>query len=158
MEQIKIWFFGLEENEQKITIAFACGILLLMIYLLLIEPINESSVKLQAKVASLQKDVDWMKGNVSTVLANKGAGRSNAGSSPLSTIVNNSTKKYDLPVSRRDSKSPNEMQVWFDNVSFDVFLTWTAELNSRHGVTVTSVNVRSRDNDGITSINVKLLK
>jgi type II secretory pathway component PulM len=81
-----------------------------------------------------------------------------SGSLPLTSIINSTTKKFNLAVSRRDSKSPNEMQVWFDNVSFDSFLRWVAEVESKHNVSVASVNIRSRENDGITSINVKLLK
>ena len=76
----------------------------------------------------------------------------------MTSIINNTTRKFNLAVSRRDSKSPNEMQVWFDNVSFDDFLRWVEEVESKHGVSVATVNVRSRENNGITSINVKLLK
>ncbi len=157
MEQIKDWFTSLDEKDQKITIVAAIAISIFMIYFVLIEPINSSASSLKTEVAAKQKTIDWMKKQIPLILANKGGGVSKS-SLPLSTVVNNSTRKYNLPVSRRDSKSPNEMQIWFDNVSFDSFLSWTAEVQSKYGVTITSVNVRSRDQDGITSINVKLLK
>lgn len=157
MEQIKAWFSSLDEKDQKITIGAGITISIFMIYFILIEPVNSSASSLRTEVAAKQKTIDWMKKQIPLILANKGGGQSKS-SLPLSTLVNNSTRKYSLPVSRRDSKSPNEMQVWFDNVSFDSFLSWTDEIKAKYGVTITSVNVRSRDQDGITSINIKLLK
>lgn len=158
MEQIKAWFESLDDKDQKITIVAGIAISIFMLYFILIEPINESAGKLTREVAAKQKTVDWMKKQIPIILSNKDGGTTARSSLPLSNLVNNTTRKYSLPVSRRDSKSPNEMQIWFDNVSFDSFLSWTAEIKSKYGVTITSVNVRSRDQDGITSINVKLLK
>ncbi len=158
MEQIKAWFTSLDEKDQKVTIVAAIAFFIFLIYFILIEPVNDSANKLKTEVAAKQKTIDWMKKQIPVILSNKGGAGGGKSSLPLSTLVNNSTKKYSLPVSRRDSKSPNEMQVWFDNVSFDSFLSWAAEVKSEYGVTITSVNVRSRDQDGITSINVKLLK
>jgi len=158
MEQIKAWFGSLDEKDQKIAIVAGAAIVAFLLYFILIEPINDSASKLNREVAAKQKTIDWMKKQIPIILSNKAGGTGEKNSLPLSTLVNNTTRKYSLPVSRRDSKSPNEMQIWFDNVSFDSFLSWVAEVKSKHGVTISSVNVRSRDRDGITSINVKLLK
>lgn len=158
MQQIKEWFSSLDERDQKITLTGTVIFVVLIGYLLIISPINESVDLLKKDVAAKQKTINWMKEKVAILRANKGVSGQSSNSSPLSSIVNNTTKKYNLPVSRRDSKSPNEMQVWFDNVSFDSFLSWVSEIQKRHGVTIASVNVRSRDEAGITSINVKLLK
>ena len=158
MEQIKNWYAGLDQGEQKITLALALLILLMLLYLLIIEPINSSVEQLRREVVATEKTIARIKQQVPIVLASKTAGGGTVSKLPLTSVVNNTTSKYNLPVSRRDSKSPNEMQVWFDNVSFDSFLQWVAEINKLHGVTVTSVNVRGQDRNGITSINVKLLK
>jgi general secretion pathway protein M len=158
MDQLKAWFNGLDEREQKITLAFSVLLAIFLLYVMLIGPINDSAASWNKKVISAQKDVNWMKKQVSLIRASKGGASISSSGMPLTSIVNTTTRKYDLPVSRRDSKSPQEMQVWFDNISFDSFLSWAAELKSKHGVTLSSVNVRSRDDDGITSINVKLIK
>lgn len=158
MEQIQEWFSALDEKDQKVTVGLAIVVSLGLLYLILLSPVNDSVSKLESEVAAKQKTVNWMKDNVSIILASKGSARNPGSNLALTAVVNNTTSKYKLPVSRRDSKSPNEMQVWFDNVAFDTFLEWVAEIEQRHGVTVTSVNVRSQNRDGITSVNVKLLK
>jgi general secretion pathway protein M len=158
MEQLKNWYSGLDQNEQKITLIAALIVLTMLVYLLILEPVNSAVEQMQREVAATQQTIARIKQQVPMVLASKGTGGASPSSLPLTSVVNTTTSKYNLPVSRRDSKSPNEMQVWFDNVSFDSFIRWVAEINQKHGVTVTAVNVRSQDRNGITSINVKLLK
>ena len=139
MEQLKEWFESLDDRDQKITIVAGIAISIFMLYFILIEPVNESASKLTREVAAKQKTVNWMKKQIPIILSNKGDAGGNKSSVPLSTLVNNTTRKYALPVSRRDSKSPNEIQIWFDNVSFDSFLNWAAEVKSKYGVTLSSV-------------------
>ncbi|MCF6193208.1 MAG: type II secretion system protein M [Kangiellaceae bacterium] len=158
MEPIKEWFSSLDEKDQKITIAAGIGLVIFVVYFLLLEPLNESVDDLEKRVASQQKTVNWMKQQIPIIRGTTGVGNGNQSQLPLASVVNNTTNIYSLPVSRRDSKSPNEMQIWFDNVSFNSFLQWSSEISTKHGVTIVSVNIRSRDRNGIASINVKLLK
>ena len=158
MDAIKNWFSELSEQDQKITLLAAAVVSLILIFLLIINPLNESVNKLEVEVASKIKSDQWMSEQVSKVKSSGSSGNMTGTTLPLTSIINTTTKKFDLPVSRRDSKSPNEMQVWFDNVNFDSFLRWVAEVESKYGVSVATVNVRSRERNGITSINVKLLK
>ncbi|PHS18788.1 MAG: hypothetical protein COA86_06325 [Kangiella sp.] len=158
MDPIKNWFNELSEQDQKITVAAGAVVSVILVYLLIVNPLNESVNKLEIEVASKIKSDQWMSQQVSIIKSTGATSSVVAGSLPLTSIINNTTRKFNLAVSRRDSKSPNEMQVWFDNVSFDDFLRWVAEVESKHGVSVATVNVRSRENNGITSINVKLLK
>ncbi|MFT6732631.1 MAG: general secretion pathway protein M [Polaribacter sp.] len=158
MDSIKNWFNELSEQDQKITLIAGALVSIILVYLLIISPLNEGVNKLEIEVASRIKSDLWMSQQVSIIKSNSSIGSAVGGSLPLTSIINSTTKKFNLAVSRRDSKSPNEMQVWFDNVSFDSFLRWVAEVESKHNVSVASVNIRSRENDGITSINVKLLK
>jgi general secretion pathway protein M len=158
MEQLTNWYSGLDQRDQKITLVAGVFVFLFLLYMLIIEPINSTVDQLQREVAATETTIARIKQQVPIVLASKRSGGGNISGLPLTSVVNSTTTKYNLPVSRRDSKSPNEMQVWFDNVSFDSFLQWVAEINKQHGVTVTSVNVRGQDRNGVTSINVKLLK
>jgi len=158
MEQIKAWYSSLDEKDQKISIVAAVIITLLIIYLILLSPVNDSVSSLEKEVAAKQKTINWMKAQVPIILSSKGGPSARTSNQALSSIVNTTTNRFNLPVSRRDSKSPNEMQIWFDNVSFDSFLRWSNELKTRHGVSISTANIRSQDSNGITSINVKLIK
>lgn len=157
MDGIKEWYQSLSEQDQKITLIGGVIVLLILLYLLVIDPINQAALKAHNDVLAKTKTVEWMKQGVSKIRSSSGKS-SAASNQQLAALVNSTTRKYNLPVSRRDSKSPNEMQVWFDNVSFNDFLRWTSEIGQRYGVKVATVNVRTRDRDGLASINVKLVK
>ncbi len=158
MDPIKDWFNELSEQDQKITLIAGVVVSAVLIYLLIVNPLNESVNKLEIEVASKIKSDQWMSQQVSIIKTTGSSSRLAGSTLPLTSIINNTTRKFDLAVSRRDSKSPNEMQVWFDNINFDNFVRWVAEVESKHGVSVATVNIRSRENNGITSVNVKLLK
>lgn len=158
MDSIKNWFHDLSEQDQKITLLAGGIVLLALLFLMIINPLNQSVDKLEVEVTSRIKSDHWMSQQVSVIKSSSSSVSSPRGSLPLTSIINNTTRKFNLAVSRRDSKNQNEMQVWFDNVNFDSFLRWVAEVESKHGVSVATVNVRSREQNGITSINVKLLK
>lgn len=158
MNQIREWFDGLDDRDQMIALSFGVILSILLVYLLIFSPLNNAVSDLDKKVAAQEKTVEWMKQQVPLIAGNNVASNGNRSSLPLASLINTTTKQYSLPVSRRDSKSPNEMQIWFDNVSFNSFLKWSAEVTNKHGVTIISVNVRSRERNGITSVNVKLLK
>jgi len=89
-----------------------------------------------------------------------GSGAQTRGGShqPLSAIVTSSTRDFNLRVSRVQEKGSDEFQVWFDNVAFNDFIRWITVLNNRYQVSVVSVNVRSKDRDGLSGIDVKLHK
>jgi len=158
MEQITEWYNSLDERDQKITLIALVGLVMFLIYFVLLSPLNGSVDDLKTKVLSQQKTVDWMKQQITLIRGSDSASGQSQSSLPLASIVNSTTSAHSLPVSRRDSKSPNEMQVWFDNIPFNSFLRWAAEIKSKHGVKILTANIRSRERDGITSISVKLLK
>ena len=58
------------------------------------------------------------------LLANRGQVRGGNNSMPLNSIITNSTRKFNLRVSRVQEKNSDEIQVWFDNVPFNDFLRW----------------------------------
>lgn len=158
MEQVKEWYKSLDERDQKITLVASVGFVVFLIYFVLLEPLSGSVADLKKKVTSQQKTVDWMKQQITLIRGSQNAGSQSQRGLPLASVVNSTAQSYALPVSRRDSKSPNEMQVWFDNIPFNSFLQWASEIKSKHGVKILTVNIRSRERDGVTSISVKLLK
>ncbi len=91
-------------------------------------------------------------------MASRGGASAASSSQKLSSIVTSSTRRFNLRVSRVQEKGDTEIQVWFDNVPFNDFARWVADLNNRYQVSVASVNIRSKDRNGISSIDVKLSK
>jgi len=158
MEQIKAWYSGLEENEQKIVVFAGIFFCVVILFFGLIKPVNDQVKKLEMSVKGKQSMiVEWQK-DLPKLMASRGRASTSNGNQKLSSVVTSSTRKFNLRVSRVQEKGANEIQVWFDNVPFNDFARWVTELNNRHKVSVASVNVRSKDRNGISSIDVKLTK
>jgi general secretion pathway protein M len=158
MNQIKEWFDGLESNEQKIVLIGASLAAVMMLIFGLLKPLGDAVDDLQVQVASRQSSVDHWKASLPLVVANRGTSQASAGERPLSNVVTSTTRSFQLKVSRVQEKSPGEIQVWFDNIPFNDFIRWVAELENKHQISVDSVNIRSKDRDGLSSIDIKIVR
>lgn len=158
MQQVKQWFYGLETNEQKIVL-FAAGFFsLLLLFFGLIKPLNDSVNRLQVQVDSRQSSVSKWQEAMPQLLASRGQAGQGKNNQPLSTLISSTTRRFNLKVSRVQEKKSEQIQVWFDNVSFKDFLRWSAELHGRHHLKIISVNIRSKQRDGLVSVDVKISK
>ena len=158
MQQIKEWYAGLDDNDQKVVLIAAIFFSLVILMFGILKPLNDSASKLEQQVDSRQKSVDKWKAAMPTLLANKGQASGAGNSMALSSVITTSTRKFNLRVSRVQEKNAEEIQVWFDNIPFNDFIRWTAEVQNRYKVKVASVNIRSKDRDGLSSIDVKIKK
>ena len=158
MEQIKTWYNGLEENEQKIVIFAAVFFSIVLLYFGLIKPVNDKVNSLELSVSSKQSTIAQWRKDLPKIVASRGGASASSSNQQLSSIVTSSTRRFNLRVSRVQEKGDTEIQVWFDNVPFNDFARWVADLNNRYQVSVASVNIRSKDRNGISSIDVKLTK
>ncbi|WP_444996883.1 type II secretion system protein GspM [Aliikangiella sp. IMCC44359] len=156
MEQLKQWYEGLDNNEQRIVMLAAVFFGVLILIFGLLKPINDSLNSLQSQVNSREKSVALWKQSMPQIIANRGNTNTSSSSLSLSNLVTSSTRKYQLRVSRVQEKGPTEIQVWFDNVPFNEFIKWVAELENGHSVSIESVNIRTKDRDGLSSIDVKI--
>ena len=157
MEQLKQWYAGLEDNEQKIVLIASALLTLLILVFGIIKPMNDKVSSLEMKIKTKQSTISEWQTNMPKLLASKGSAQS-GGNQSLSNIVTTSTRRFNLRVSRVQEKASGEMQVWFDNVPFNDFVRWVAELNNRYQVSVATANIRNKDRNGLTSIDVKIRK
>jgi general secretion pathway protein M len=158
MQQIKEWYASLESNDQKVVMIAGIFFSLVIIIFGILKPLNDSVTTLEQQVESRQKSVDKWKSAMPALLANRGQVRGGNNSMPLNSIITNSTRKFNLRVSRVQEKNSDEIQVWFDNVPFNDFLRWTADVQNSYQLKIDSVNIRSKDRDGLSSIDVKIKK
>jgi general secretion pathway protein M len=157
MKAIKQWLNDLSEQERQFFFVVVILVSILSIYWIIISPLNNYVSRLESQVKSKKKSDYWMSQNVSLIRSSDSLG-SGSTNMPLTSIINTTSREFNLSVSRRDSKSPNEMQIWFDNVSFDSFIRWANAVESKYGTSIVSLNIRGRERKGTTSINVKLVK
>ncbi len=156
MQQLKTWYAGLEENEQKMVVVAAVVMALLILVFAVIKPLNNSVSTYQQKVKGRQSSVNNWKAALPVIIANRGQTSNASNNRGLSYVITSTTRAFNLRVSRVQEKGADEIQVWFDNVAFNDFIGWVADIQNRYQVKIASVNVRSKDRDGLSSIDIKV--
>tara|TARA_R110001599_G_scaffold65838_2_gene185854 strand:- start:102993 stop:103463 length:471 start_codon:yes stop_codon:yes gene_type:complete len=153
---LKEWFAGLNQREQLslVILGFALGLYLL--YMLVWAPLAERrdqlTVQNQATAASLQR-VDAMVSEITRLRAGGGAisARRN-----LASLVNQSTNRYNLQVSRLQPNSRGDIQVRLENAIFDDLLAWLDEVENREGLLVTEVAITRTGDSGRVNVSIRI--
>ncbi len=155
---MKNWFLQFNQREQLslLVLGFALGMYLL--YMLVWSPLAGQRDRLEAQnrgvAASLQR-VDVM---VSEVLQLRAVeGRSTGGRQRnLTSLINQSTARLQLAVTRLQPNSRGEIQVRFESAAFDDLLQWLNEMESREGLLVREASITQAGSSGRVNATVRL--
>lgn len=155
---MKNWFLQFNQREQLslLVLGFALGMYLL--YMLVWSPLAGQRDRLEAQnrgvAASLQR-VDVM---VSEVLQLRAVeGRSSGGRQRnLTSLINQSTARLQLAVTRLQPNSRGEIQVRFESAAFDDLLQWLNEMESREGLLVREASITQAGSSGRVNATVRL--
>jgi general secretion pathway protein M len=138
---LKEWFARLNQREQLSLGALVFALALYLLYMLAWAPLAERRAQLalqnQGVAASLQR-VDAM---VSEIMRLRDGGGASATGRNLAALVNQSTGRHGLQVSRLQPNSRGDIQVRLENAAFDDLLAWLDELENREGLLVTEVAI-----------------
>lgn len=155
---MKQWWTERNAREQRILVAGASALLILVVFLFIWEPMVKERARLQASVVKLRTDVAWMQQAASQVkrLGGSGAGARQPVTSLLGVI--NSTAKPVLKgaVLKRVEEDRNAgVRVWIESVAFDDLAIWLGDLKRRYGIDASSVSAERIGKPG--RVNVRLI-
>lgn len=153
---MKEWFAALNQREQLslVLLAFALGMYLL--YMLAWVPLAERRDQLvvqnQDTARSLQR-VDAMVSEISRLRAGGGALSTQRN---LTALVNQSTSRHSLQVSRLQPNSRGDIQVRLENAVFDDLVAWLDEVENREGLLVTEVAITRTGEVGRVNASIRI--
>jgi general secretion pathway protein M len=79
-----------------------------------------------------------------------------AGKQNLTSLINQSTSRLKLQVSRLQPNSRGDIQVRLENAVFDDVLLWLHEMENRKGLLVHEISVTPASADGRVNATVRL--
>ena len=116
---MKEWFAGLNQREQLSLLVLGIALALYLLYMVAWAPLaerrSELAVQNEAVAQSLQR-VDAM---VSEIIRLREGGGASASRRNLTSLVNQSTGRHGLQVSRLQPNSRGDIQVRLENAVFD---------------------------------------
>lgn len=150
------WYSSLNQREQLSLLLLAAAVGMYLAYVLAWSPLASSRDELIVRnqgVASSLLRVDAM---VSEVLLLRESGAGNSSKRNLTSLINQSTSRMNLQVSRLQPNSRGELQVRLENASFDDVLAWLYEMEYSQGLLVREVSLTSSGSAGRVNASIRL--
>ena len=153
---MKAWFAQLNQREQMSVLALGLAVALYLIYVLLWSPLASKRDSLAVQnhnVAGTLQRVDAM---VSELLHLRDTGVQAGSRRNLTSLINQSTSRLQLQVSRLQPNSRGEIQVRMENAAFDDVLAWLHEMEYREGLLVREVSITQAGAIGRVNATVRI--
>lgn len=153
---MKAWFEQFDQREQLSLLVLAIVVFVYLLYILVWSPLDARRDALvqqnQAIGASLTR-VDAM---VSELLQMRASGATRGARRNLATVINQSTSRLELPVSRLQPNSRGEIQVRLESAAFDDLLGWLYEMEYKEGLLVREVSITQTGSVGRINATVRI--
>ena len=153
---MKEWFAGLNQREQLSLLVLGIALALYLLYMVAWAPLaerrSELAVQNEAVAQSLQR-VDAM---VSEIIRLREGGGASASRRKLTSLVNQSTGRHGLQVSRLQPNSRGDIQVRMENAVFDDLVAWLDEVENRERLLVTEIAITRTGNVGRVNATIRI--
>lgn len=150
------WYSSLNQREQLSLLLLSGAVGIYLLYMLLWSPLASSRddmiLRNEGVAASLIR-VDAM---VSEVLLLRDSGVGSTSKRNLTSLINQSTSRMNLQLSRLQPNSRGELQVRLENASFDDILAWLYEMEYTQGLLVREVSLTQSGSAGRVNASIRL--
>ncbi|MCW8828441.1 MAG: type II secretion system protein M [Gammaproteobacteria bacterium] len=157
---MKQYLMSLQSRERYTLLSGAVVLLLLLVYLLLIEPFVLELNRLEKSVAAQQQELAWMQDAVAQVQKLRAAGsdrpRAQTGQSLLS-LVDTTARELGLGAALKQLSPVGEkVRIRLEQASFDTMLRWLGRLEQQAGVGVDTLTLERLSESGMINATVVL--
>lgn len=144
---IKEWFVNQTPREQVIVACMVVVGVCAGAYVFAVEPLIEGTAAREASIASLQKDLAWMKQQEQLVTGSMGSGPSVR--QPITQapylLLDQAIRSKQMSAPERVTPNGSEgARAQFDKVEFNKLLEVLGGLDATYGLSVTTINVNKK--------------
>ena len=153
---MKAWFAQLNQREQMSVLVLGVAMLLYLLYLFVWSPLDSRRDSLTAQNSSIAGTLQRVDAMVSEVLHLRDSGARAGARRNLTSLINQSTSRMQLQVSRLQPNSRGEIQVRLEDAAFDDVLQWLYEMEYKEGLLVREVSVTQAGTVGRVNATVRI--
>lgn len=153
---MRLWFERFEQREQIALLLLAGALLLFSLYRLVYQPIAGARDAIASENIRLQtvlSEVDMM---ASRINAAQSTQQNSTTKQNLTRLINQSTARMQLPVSRLQPNSRGDVQVRLENVALESVLKWLYYLEYDQQLVISDVSLSQGGNAGVVSASVRI--
>lgn len=156
---MKQFWMNLQSRERLTLIVGGAMAIVLLIYLLVVEPYQAGLKRLESSVDEQRQVLAWMK--QASAQVKQAQGDAKAGIRPqgqsLLSVVDGSARRHGLAkaIKRVQPDGVKAVRVWLEQAVFDDFLKWVVQLEQDYGLSMDEVMVEREEAPGL--VRVRLL-
>jgi len=153
---MKDWFAQLSQRDQMSLLVLAVVLVLYLLYMLVWSPLDSRRDDLALQNTAIAESRVRVDAMVSEVLQLRQSGAKPGAKRNLTSVINASTSRLQLPVIRLQPNSRGEIQVRVENASFDDTLQWLYEMEYKEGLLVREVSLTQTGSVGRVNATVRI--
>lgn len=145
------WFHALARREQRILLIAAPLVLMLIVWLMLIQPLQQEKVRLEDQVDKRQVSLQWMKSAAVRVQAMQHRQPITTTSGSLRQLLNRVLSSEKLVTNRLQPLGENRLSVWLTDASY-VAVIRTVDRLTQQRVTLEQIQLTALDASGRVNV------
>ncbi|MCG8090948.1 MAG: type II secretion system protein M [Candidatus Thiodiazotropha endolucinida] len=157
---MKQWWLSKTPQEHLAMIVGGTAVLLLLIYLIVWRPFQQSLEQKALLVKSQESTLQWMKDNADLVknMRSNQPGKGAASNEALLTLVDRTAKRVQLrqQIKRIKPQGDDSVQLWVEQASFDTLIRWLGQMTQEYALKIESLNIDRQDAPGLINARVVL--
>ncbi|MCG7894432.1 MAG: type II secretion system protein M [Candidatus Thiodiazotropha taylori] len=157
---MKQWWLSKTSQEHLAMIVGGTAVLLLLIYLIVWRPFQQSLEQKALLVKSQESTLQWMKDNADLVknMRSNQPGKGAASNEALLTLVDRTAKRVQLrqQIKRIKPQGDDSVQLWVEQASFDTLIRWLGQMTQEYALNIESLNIDRQDAPGLINARVVL--
>jgi len=153
---MKEWFAQLNQREQMSLLTLSLAVIVYLFYLFVWSPLDSGRDELALQnnaMAESQVRVDAM---VSELIQIRESGVQTSARRNLTSVINESTSRLQLPVIRLQPNSRGEIQVRLENAVFDDVLKWLYQMEYTEHMLVREVSLTQSNTAGLVNVTARI--
>lgn len=153
---MKEWFAQLNQREQLSLVVLGFVVGLYLLYMLAWAPLADKREQLALQNQGIARSLQQVDAMASEVLRLREGGGVNTSQRNLTALINQTTSRRGLQVSRLQPNSRGDIQVRLEAAAFDELLAWLDEIENREGLLVTEVAITQSGAGGRVNATIRI--
>jgi type II secretory pathway component PulM len=153
---VKAWFTQLNQREQLSLLVLGVVLVAYLVYLLVWSPLDRRRDQLAQQNRGVAESLQRVDAMVSEVVKLRESDARPGRQRNLTSLINQSTARQALQVSRLQPNSRGEIQVRLESAAFDALLAWLYELEYREGLLVREVSITQSGTSGRVNATIRV--
>ena len=133
---MKDWFAQLSQRDQLSLLVLGLALGLYLLYSLAWQPLGNKRTLLEQQNSAVATSLQKVDAMVSEILRLRDSGAGAGTRRNLTSLINQSTRRRGLQVTRLQPNSRGEIQVRLEGAAFDEVLDWLHEMENQQGLLV----------------------